>query len=169
MYFCNRYKEPWNGQMDRDNVGWRSWEVTRLLGVHGALALFPSKRQWTCCGQAKVTPHWRERMQRVSWKRQTEETEASRHWFLTSLTRRPFNIAPRAVVNLNPKVTPVLEFHNSIFAIIMNRNLSIWCAEYLLCHPWERVVRPSPRGCDLQAEDYGSNGSLKNEPTYKWP
>lgn len=104
--------------MNRDNVSWRSWEVTCLLGVHRALALFPSKRQWTCCGQAKVTPHWRERMRRVSWKRQREETEASRHWFLTSLTRRPFNIAPHAVVNPNPKVTPVLEFHNSNLVLL---------------------------------------------------
>lgn len=54
----------------------------------------------------------------------------------------------------------LLPLHNCDFATVMNHNLNIWCAEYLIFNPCERVIWPSQRGCGLQVENRCSRSEV---------
>lgn len=68
----------------------------------------------------------------------------SSEWFSTFLLLPPFNIVPPVAVTPNHKIISLL-LHNYNLAVV-NCNLKISYAEFLICDPHERVIRhPSRR------------------------
>ena len=59
-----------------------------------------------------------------------------------------FNRAPHVVVTPNHKIISLL-LHNCSFATVMNHNVNIWYAGYLIYDP-----PPKKRGCDLQVKHH---------------
>lgn len=62
-------------------------------------------------------------------------------WFSTFLMPRPFNTVPHVVVDSQPAnyFVAMKIADNCNFAIVMNHNVDIGCAGYLICKPCERV------------------------------
>lgn len=63
-------------------------------------------------------------------------------WFSSFLMMWHFNTTPHVVVTPNPKQFQCY-FINCNFATVMNCNISIWYAGYLICGPCKKVLQSS--------------------------